>query len=149
MSSQEDARRFGALFPRVFRRFRRRSPLGAYRPSPESLSVLQHLARTGPMTVREASAHFQRSQAATSEILARLERRGLLERMADERDRRRTLVYLTPKGEDVLEAESRVLSPRELGRAFGKLPGAVREGLIRGMEELVLAGEGQRRRRRG
>lgn len=137
MSSKEEAARFAELFPRVFRRFCRRSPLGSYRPTAESLSVLRHLAGTGPLTVREAALHFERSQAATSELLGRLERRGLVERMADRRDRRRSLVYLTPEGMGVVDAESQVLSVVELERAFAGMPAKRRKDLIRGMEALV------------
>ena len=121
MSAKDDAARFAALFPEVFHRFRRRSPLGAYRPSAESLAVLRHLRRTGPLTIREASLHFSRSQAATSEILNRLEKRSLVERMADERDRRRTLVYLTTTGQGVVEAESQALSLEDLEKSFAEL----------------------------
>lgn len=137
MSSNDEAARFAGLYHDVFHRFARRSPLGAYRPSAESLAVLLHLKRTGPLTVREASLHFSRSQAATSEILGRLETRGLVERLADDRDRRRTLVYLTPTGLGVVEAESQVLSLEELRRSFGRLPAGVRRGLLEGMEALL------------
>ena len=143
-SCRNDAARFAALFPELFHRFRRRSPLGSYRPSAESLAVLRHLSRTGPLTVREAAIHFERSQAATSEILARLEKRGLLDRMADERDRRRTLVYLTATGLEVVASESQVLAPAALEAAFAGLKPEIRRGLIRGMEALAGAGSGTR-----
>jgi len=149
MSSDSDSERFAQLFHEVFHRYARRSPLGAYRPSAESLAVLRHLKKTGPLTVREASLHFSRSQAATTEILGRLEARGLVERMADARDRRRTLVYLSATGEGVVEAESQVLSREELNRCFRRLPADVRRGLLDGMEALLAPPGKSSKRRKG
>jgi DNA-binding MarR family transcriptional regulator len=45
-----------------------------------------------------------------SEIAARLERQGLLEREADPADRRRTLVWLTAAGQAALRRHREVLS---------------------------------------
>lgn len=60
--------------------------------------VMQHLARTGPLTIGEAARHLDRAQSVVSDIVTGLCTRGLLERRADARDRRRTLVWLTPAG---------------------------------------------------
>ena len=115
------SREFVELFHRVYERFHRRDRVDAPRISPESLAVLSHLHRSGPLTIREAGRHFQRSQSATSELVSRLERRGLVERLADERDRRRTLVWLTPEGESVLAKNTRVLSEALLAHAFRQM----------------------------
>ena len=93
MELRDEAERFGELFAAVFHRYHRHDPVDGWLPSTETLALMEHLAGTGPLTVREAGQHFGRSQAATSELFARLERRGLIERRADERDRRRTLIY--------------------------------------------------------
>lgn len=44
------------------------------------------------------------TKATLAELLQRLERRGLIERRGDPRDRRRRFVHLTPDGARVLEA---------------------------------------------
>src|SRR5262245_57557373 len=84
------------LFPAIYLSLHRRRPKGAYRPTPEAMAVLLHLEAAGPLTVTEAARHMRRSQSTMSAILDRLERRGVIQRMADRRDRRRMLVWLTP-----------------------------------------------------
>jgi hypothetical protein len=68
MCARDDARRFGELFAALFHRFHRHDSVDGWQPSPESLALMEHLSRTGPLTVREAEGHFGRSQAATSVI---------------------------------------------------------------------------------
>jgi DNA-binding MarR family transcriptional regulator len=51
---------------------------------------------------------------ATHEVLVALEAAGLIERLADPRDKRRRLVYLTPRGAEVLaEAHRRAIAIEE------------------------------------
>jgi len=109
--------------------------------------VLQHLAATGPLTVTEAARHFDRSQAAVSELVARLVRRGLLARLADERDRRRHLVWLTDAGHAMLRSMTQVLSPQLVVKALGRMAPAEREKLIYGMQALLGAAEANARER--
>src|SRR5262245_49844303 len=94
--AEEIARIWPAIYLPLHARTEPRSR--QYRPTPESLGVLTHLAAAGPLTVTEAARHMRRAQSVMSDIVTRLERRGLLERMRDERDRRRVLVWLTPRG---------------------------------------------------
>ena len=139
--STEHARAFATLFPAVYARFCRRWEPGEYRPSIETAAILEHLADAGPLTVSEAAAHFDRSQAATSERLARLERRGLLERVPDERDQRRHLVWLTKRGRDTVADIRRVLEPRRLDRAFARMSARARRELVSGMKALLRAAD--------
>ncbi len=118
-----------------------------WRPSQESLLVLQHLSATGPLTVMEAARHFDRSQAAMSELVARLIRRGLLASMADERDRRRHLVWLTDEGQEVLGRLTQVLSPELLTQALEHMSPDDRESLIHGMRALLAAAANNARKR--
>ncbi len=124
-------------FPRIFERFHRRIPAGGYRPSLESLAVLRHLHRAGPLTVREAQDHFARSQASTSEIFARLEERGLLTRLRDERDRRRTLVWLSEAGQAALREADRVLDPELLRSALTRQPKDTVRAIVHGVRRLA------------
>ncbi len=103
----------------------------------ESVAVVQHLADSGPLTVGEAARHMNRSQAAMSELIARLERRGVLARMQDKRDRRRALIWLTDDGRAALEQARSVLSTELLERAIRGMKPDERQKLIIGMRTLV------------
>ena len=111
MKVRQAAREVAKLWPAIYLPLHARSEPRArqYRPTPESLGVLTHLAAAGPLTVTEAARHMRRAQSVMSDIVTRLERRGLLERMRDQRDRRRVLVWLTPAGHQMLARERRVL----------------------------------------
>ena len=89
--------------------------------------------------MQEAATHFSRSQSTMSELLERLEKRGLLQRIADERDRRRHLVWLTETGMSLLAAEQEVLSVPLLDAALGRLNPAQKSALFNGMKALVEA----------
>ena len=106
-------------------------------PSPETMALLEHLSRSGPLTVMEAARHFSRSQSAMSEILARAERRGLVEKYPDERDRRRHLAWLTPDGIDTLNRLTKVLSEERLERALETLDEGDRTRLIGALREFL------------
>ncbi|MCA8971757.1 MAG: winged helix-turn-helix transcriptional regulator [Planctomycetes bacterium] len=137
VDAAEAARRFHAAFRSAFRRFHRVVDVGAPRFSPESMAVLHHLRRSGPMTVREACEHFGRSQASVSELFSRLEKRGLLLRYADERDRRRTLVWLSESGLEALDNEAGVLCERRLAQAFEAIPSEQRTTFLQQLERFV------------
>ena len=132
-----ETEQFAELFPQVYAAFCRRWTPGEYRPSAEAAAVLEHLADIGPLTVTEAAAHFGRSQAATSELLDRLAARDLVERVRDERDQRRHLVWLTKQGRALTLEIRRVLDPARLDRAFSRLGKEERRALLDGMRALV------------
>ena len=137
MDADEAARAFAGQFPALYRRFCRQLVPTQYRPTTESLAILQHLAEAGPLTVTEAARHMGRSQAAMSELLQRLVGRGLLARLPDERDRRRTLVWLTPAGQDALDDAKRVLAEDLLAAALEQMAPRQRGVLIRSVQALL------------
>lgn len=137
MTDSKQVERFAILYRDVYLRFHRRVKPDVYRPTMESLAVLRHLVKSGPLTITEAAVHFERSQSATSEILARLERRQLVERFSDERDRRRTLIWLTKTGLESLRLADSVLSPRLLEHAFDQMSERDRRKLLEGLEALL------------
>ncbi|HKA87478.1 MAG TPA: MarR family transcriptional regulator [Haliangiales bacterium] len=139
MDVERAAAAVAELFPLIYLRLHRRWPKGAFRPTPEAMAVLLHLEGSGPLTVTEAARHMRRSQSTMSALIDRLERRSLIERMADERDRRRMLVWLTPAGQDVLAEERRVLDRGLLARAIAAMADGDRRKLIDGMRALVAA----------
>jgi DNA-binding MarR family transcriptional regulator len=137
-AASDEAREFGALFPAVYLRFHRRD--GTKRDLPgASRAVLQHLTLTGPLTIGEMAKHLSRAQSVVSEIVEHLERDGLLERMRDPKDRRRTLVWLSEQGLALLEREREVLSSDLLRRAMTRMKPAARLALLSGMHALLAA----------
>lgn len=139
------ARAYAELFPAVYLRFHRRD--GKNRElTGASRAVLLHLAGTGPLTVGECAKHLERAQSVVSEIVDQLEGHGLLARVRDEDDRRRTLVWLTDEGRARLVEEQEVLSPETLERAFAAMTAAERTQLLDGTRALVRAADATRKR---
>jgi DNA-binding MarR family transcriptional regulator len=145
---REAAAEFCALFPSVYLRFCRRHDRRDTRLTPQMDGVLHHLAMSGPLTVGEMARHLDRAQSVVSEIVDGLERKGLLERMRDARDRRRTLVWLTDRARDLLIQRSQVLDPARVARAMRALGESERKALIEGMRALVHAAEHDEENRR-
>lgn len=98
---------------------------------------MRHLAQTGPLLVSEACAHFDRSQAATSDIFKRLEARGLVSRMSDERDRRRTLTWLTDEGLKMIAESDQALAAGRIALALSRMTEDDRRSLIEGLRYLA------------
>jgi DNA-binding MarR family transcriptional regulator len=132
----EQARAFSSLFGEVFALFHRRVPKRAGL-TPESWAVLEHFRLAGPLTVTEAARHMDRAQSVMSEIIDRLEKKGLLQRLRDERDRRRVLVWLTPAGQDRLAKDAQVLDEDRLARALARLSETERAQLLSSIERLL------------
>lgn len=133
-----DAARFTELFSAVYLRFHRRDGKRSELPA-ASRAVLQHLSFSGPLTIGEMSQHLARAQSVVSEIVDGLEAKGLLERMRDERDRRRVLVWLTPGGHAALTRDREVLERAWVEAALERLHDDERTGLFRGLRALVHA----------
>jgi DNA-binding MarR family transcriptional regulator len=129
------------LYPALYLRLHRRRPKGGLRPDGQMLAVLSHLAMAGPLTVTEAARHMDRAQSVMSELVDRLARRGLAARLADARDRRRILVWLTPAGEEALREEREVLSRPLVAAALARMAPADRRALLRGLSALGKAAE--------
>jgi len=132
---------FCELFPAVYLRFcRRQERTSRTRLTPQQDAALHHLAMSGPLTIGEMTRHFARAQSVVSEMVGGLEAKGLLERMRDSRDGRRTLIWLTDEGRDVLAQRAQVLDTVRVGRAMRSLPDRQRRALIDAMRALVRAG---------
>ena len=78
-----------------------------------------------------------------SAIVCGLERRDLLARMRDARDRRRVLVGMTAHAEEVLARERQVLDVARLTEIAGRLRAADKQALLAGMLALVRAAEAE------
>lgn len=140
LSAPEAAQSYLKLFPSVYLRFHRRDAKHS-EMSGASRGVLMHLAQSGPLTVGECAEHLQRAQSVVSEIIEQLEKNGLLARVRDEADRRRTLVWLTDQGRARLIADQEVLSGEALESALAKMTPKLRVMLIEGTLALVQAAE--------
>jgi DNA-binding MarR family transcriptional regulator len=130
------AERFAELFRAVYLTFHRRDGPRSQLAG-ASRAVLEHLALAGPLTVGEAAVHLNRAQSVISEIVAHLERDGLLERDDDPADRRRTLIWLTPPGHEALRRDREVLGVDQLARTLARLPPGQPDELIAGLAALV------------
>jgi DNA-binding MarR family transcriptional regulator len=134
----DEARRYAELFRAVYLTYHRRDgPRSGLTGA--SRAVLEHLAITGPLTVGEAARHLERAQSVVSEIVDQLEGKALLERERDPADRRRTLVWLTPAGQEALRRDGEVLGIDRLTDAFARLPAEQRTALIAATAALVAA----------
>jgi DNA-binding MarR family transcriptional regulator len=139
---EEAARAVARLFPEVYRRYHyARRPAG-YAQLPvtrRGMEVLIHLAAGGPVTIGEQADHLGLRRNTTSELVARLEAKGLVARIRDERDERCVLVWLTDAGRDVVGRVGQVLAPDLLTLVMTSLAPADRETVVRGFELLARA----------
>jgi DNA-binding MarR family transcriptional regulator len=135
------ARRVARLFPEVYRRYHWANRVrGADLPvTRRALEVLQHLAASGPLTVGEQAEHLGLRRNSASELLQRLEAKGLVARIRDERDERRVLVWLTDAGRDVVSRIGQVLAPDLVAQVMATLSPEERATVIRGVELLATA----------
>ncbi|GGO06869.1 hypothetical protein GCM10010116_13680 [Microbispora rosea subsp. aerata] len=128
------------LYPAVHRCLRPsgRSPRGGD-VTARMLSVLRCLVAHGPLTVGDLGGRLRLSPAATTELLDRMESRGLVGRVRGRSDRRRVYVRITDAGraasaragrgdpgyDDPLVAAVRTMTPQE------------RQGLVDGLRALL------------
>jgi DNA-binding MarR family transcriptional regulator len=142
LTAEEAASRVARLFPEVFRRYHWAQRVrGADLPvTRRALEVLQHLAASGPLTVGEQAEHLRLRRNSVSELLQRLEAKGLVARIRDERDERRVLVWLTEAGRDVVSRVGQVLAPDLIEEVMAALSPADRATVVRGFELLAQAG---------
>ena len=139
MNEKNMAQTFLSQYKNIYQNLHTFWEKGETYPSPESLAVMNHLTRSGPLTVAEAARHFGRSQSAMSELFDRLQVRGYVSRIKDQRDKRKRLIWLTKNGRAVFKKTQEVLDIGQLEASLNVLSEAQREQLFNGMESLVLA----------
>ncbi|MFB7495281.1 MarR family winged helix-turn-helix transcriptional regulator [Streptomyces sp. NPDC056161] len=88
---------------RLARRLRAERSPGAL--SANKVGVLSRLHRHGPATPGEVAAADRQQPQSLTRAFAELEQDGLISRTPDERDRRQSLLALTPAGRQVLLAD--------------------------------------------
>ncbi|MBC8075888.1 MAG: MarR family transcriptional regulator [Chloroflexales bacterium] len=92
------------------------------------LVALNRLQSHGTLSISAIAAALNLSLAATSHLVERLVRQGLVARSEDQQDRRHKCVALTPHGEALVErlVQARV---REIDNAVAILPATQRQQL--------------------
>ena len=145
LTAQQAARRVARLFPEVYRRYHWAQRVrGADLPvTRRALEVLVHLSAGGPLTIGEQAEHLGLRRNSASELLARLEAKGLVARIRDERDERRVLVWLTDAGRDVVARVGQVLAPDLIAETMATLSPTERAIVVRGFELLAAASSTQ------
>lgn len=129
--------RFQHLFQTIFWQASRRLARESSRLSPQTIAVLRLIDDHGPLTAAELSAGMGRAASTVSETLARLTGNGLITRIADTRDRRRQLIWLTDAGRTALTASQTPLDPAMLAAMAAGLTAAERQTLITLLEKMI------------
>src|SRR5919201_4119596 len=137
---EEVAREISRLYGQIWHRFT--SPKQAVDGSgltARMLEVLRHLADTGPLTIGEQAVHLGIGRATATELIDRLEAKGLVARMRDQRDHRRVFVWLTEEGRRRIAA-----LPDRRGRdpfvaAVAALDVRTRRQIVNGLSKLLEA----------
>jgi DNA-binding MarR family transcriptional regulator len=139
LSADAAAKRVARLFPEVYRRYHWANRVeGADLPvTRRALEVLQHLSASGPLTVGELAEHLGLRRNSVSELLQRLDAKGLVARIRDERDERRVLAWLTDAGRDVVSRVGQVLAPDLIAQVMATLSSEERATVVRGVELLA------------
>ena len=105
------------------------------------LNVLTMIESEGALSMSRLAEALDVSVASATGIVDRMEKRGLVERRHEERDRRVVLVHPTERGLDVFrEVDERRRAG--LGRLLEQLSAAELEGLLAGHRALRIAREG-------
>jgi DNA-binding MarR family transcriptional regulator len=103
--------------------------------SPSLTAALSTVERHGPLTPSEVAARERVQRPTATRVLARLEEQGLIERMADPRDGRSSLLTTTAAGRALL-AELRTRKTAFLAHRIEKLDPEERETLSRATDIL-------------
>jgi DNA-binding MarR family transcriptional regulator len=132
----------GRLYPAIYLRFHvSKQRLAGTDITSRMLWVLQHLAAAGPSTPGELAQASGVKKSTMTELVDRLETKGYVGRMRDERDARRVFVGLTPSGERRARRTPSVLEDDALRDALARMTADERTALVRGLRALVRAGE--------
>ena len=103
------------------------------------LGLLRHLEDSGPLTLGELVDHLGVGKSAVTELVDRVESKGLTSRIRDDRDRRKVFLWLTDQGRQVVRETTTVLEEEKLGLALGRMSPDERRNLIEGLRALLRA----------
>jgi DNA-binding MarR family transcriptional regulator len=135
-----DGMEISRLYGELWRRFQpQRQAISGSAVTPRMLSYLRHLAAAGPLSVGEQASHFGISYATATEVVNRLEAKGLVARMKGDGDQRRVFVWLTDRGREQTAALAGRNVEDPFLRAVATLPAATRAAIIEGLGALLRA----------
>lgn len=117
----EIAARLRLSATRLARRLRQESSSGL---TPSQLSALAAVLNRGPITLGELAEHEQVAPPSITQVVAKLEVQGLLERKTDPRDRRVSRVRTTKAGAALIAETRRRKTAWLAGRIRELEPGA-------------------------
>lgn len=139
MTQEDSARQFMQLYQGLYEQLHSSWAKGELPPSAEALAVMRHLMQTGPLTITEAARHFNRAQSAMSELIDRLQANGYVNRIKDNRDKRRTLIWVTEAGRALDERSQEVMDRALLQESLDLLSEQERRQLMQLMQTLLTA----------
>jgi MarR family transcriptional regulator, organic hydroperoxide resistance regulator len=140
--AREDAQEISRLHGAMWHRFHtHKQPILGTDVTPRMLGILRHLAEAGPLTVGEQAIQLGMSRANATEVIDRLQAKGLVERMRDERDQRRVFVWLTAEGRRRVASLADSVIDDPLTAAVGAIPPETRAQIIAGLRALLEAAE--------
>lgn len=134
------AREISRLYGQMWHRFTSpRQPIDGSGLTARMLEVLRHLTGSGPLTVGEMAVHLRIGRATATEMIDRLEAKGLVERMRDQRDQRRVFVWLTKEGRRRIAGMPDRRSPDPFVAAVAALDVKTRRQIVNGLSKLLEA----------
>lgn len=137
-----DAHEIARLYAAMWRRFRPpRQGMAGSDVTPRMLGLLRHLDASGPLTVGEQATHLGISRATASELIDRLEARGLVDRIRDGRDQRRVFVWLTEEGRARVVSLAHAVLDTPFVDAVAAMTPTQRRQLIDALSALLRAAE--------
>jgi DNA-binding MarR family transcriptional regulator len=99
-------------------------------------AVMRALVGSAGMSLKELSAHLGLAHSTVSGIVDRLQERGLVERKADEADKRVTRIGVTQEVRDYVRDTMPRLSIHPLVEALGRASAAQRRAVVEGLKTL-------------
>ncbi|MFD2637531.1 MarR family winged helix-turn-helix transcriptional regulator [Piscibacillus salipiscarius] len=101
---------------------RGREILDHYPITPPQFVALQWLKDSGDLTIGELSKKMYLAFSTTTDLVDRMEKNGLIERVRDPRDRRVVRIHLLDKGKEIIHevVEKRQLYLQEVLQSFSQ-----------------------------
>ena len=127
------ANRLHSVAIHLLRRVRQEDPLTGL--SPARLSALSVIGFGGPRTISELAEAEQVAVPTISRVVAALVAEELVERQADEQDRRTIYLTVTPKGMQVLR-EGQRRRTTQLGHLLAQLTPAEQETIAQALSSM-------------
>jgi DNA-binding MarR family transcriptional regulator len=98
--------------------------------------VMREMQRLGPTSPTDLGHKIGMTKGAISKLVARLERKGLLDRAVIAADRRNHVIALTAEGRTLVPSLAELADQND-EEFFGHMPGQARDELIKAMKEIV------------